>query len=147
MKILVSACLMGAPCRYDGCTKPHLAATLLQRDHILLSICPEVAGGLRTPRLPAERVEDRVLRVDGGDVTEAYQNGAACALRLVKEHKITLAVLKERSPSCGVGKIYDGTFSKTLKDGDGVTAELLRQNGVEVIGETEALRRIEEGRL
>ncbi len=147
MKILISACLMGAPCRYDGCAKPHLASSLLQRNHILLSICPEVAGGLRTPRLPAERVGDRVLRVDGGDVTDAYQTGAMCALRLAKEHKIKLAVLKERSPSCGTDRIYDGTFSKTLIDRDGVTAQLLRENGVEVIGESEALRRIEAGKL
>ncbi len=119
----------------------------LQNRHELIAVCPECDGGLPTPRIPSERCGKRVLNQNGQDVTDAYFLGARRALEAALAHGCTLAILKERSPSCGSGKIYDGTFSRALIDGDGVTAEVLKQNGIEVIGESEALRRLENGTL
>ena len=136
-KILVSACLLGLPCRYDGKSKPDERVIALKEKYELIPFCPEVYGGLETPRTPSERVGDRVLMKDGRDVTENYRRGADGALCLCKTLDIKKAILKERSPSCGSGKIYDGSFSGTLKDGDGVTAELLLKNGIEVLGESD----------
>ncbi len=136
-KILVSACLLGTPCRYDGKSKPVENVIKLSKRYELIPVCPEVAGGLHTPRVAAERVSCRVVTKDGKDVTAEYQKGAEFALELAKKHGCTVAVLKEKSPSCGKGKIYDGTHSKTLTDGNGTAAELLMQNGVQVFGESE----------
>lgn len=137
--LLISACLLGERCRYDGKSKPLDEKTIsrLRSAYELVAICPEVAGGLPTPRVPSERQGRRVVRADGADVTENYRRGAAEALALVRKYGIKLALLKERSPSCGVGRIYDGTFSGTLTDGDGTTAELLKTEGIRVIGESE----------
>ena len=136
-KILVSACLLGTPCRYDGKSKPNEHVIKLKRWFNLIPVCPEVAGGLHTPRVAAERVDDRVVTKDGKDVTTEYQKGANVALELAKKHGCAVAVLKEKSPSCGKGKIYDGTHSKTLTEGNGTAAELLMQNGIRVLGESE----------
>ncbi len=137
MTILVSACLLGCPCRYDGKSKPDDAVLALMKEHILLPICPEQMGGLATPRVPAERKDGGVFTERGGDVTEQYRQGAEEALRLAKLYGCTHAILKERSPSCGSGQIYDGSFSRTLIPGDGVTAQLLKANGITVLGESE----------
>lgn len=139
MKILVSACLLGRPCRYDGQGKEHPEVEALrERGHVLIPVCPEVMGGLPTPRPPAERQEDgRVVNREGTDVTAQYQAGAELALRIAREQDCELAVLKERSPSCGSGEIYDGTFSRRLVPGDGVTSQLLRQAGLPVLGESQ----------
>lgn len=138
--LLISACLLGEPCRYDGKSKPldENILSAIRSAYELVAVCPEVAGGLPTPRVPSERKGRRVLRRDGEDVTSYYGRGAAEALALVRKYDIKLALLKERSPSCGVGRIYDGTFSGTLTDGDGTTAELLKAEGIKVIGESEA---------
>ena len=125
MKILISACLLGLPCRYDGASKPQLWVEELARRHELIPMCPEQMGGLPTPRNPSERRGDRVVMRTGEDVTEQYRRGAACALRLYQLLGCKAAVLKERSPSCGCGAVYDGTFTGTLTAGDGVTAALL----------------------
>ena len=109
-KLLVSACLLGTPCRYDGKSKP-------------------------TPRDPSERQGDRVVMQSGRDVTEEYRRGAEAALALCIKHGCKVAVLKEKSPSCGCGFVYDGTFSRRLIEGDGVTAELLKAHGIAVCGE------------
>ena len=109
----------------------------LKRKYALVPVCPEILGGLPTPRLGSERVGDRVMMQDGSDVTENYFRGADAVLKLAKITDADVALLKERSPSCGCGKIYDGTFSRTLKDGFGVLAELLLKNGITVIGESE----------
>ena len=132
MKILVSACLLGVPCRYDGKSKKHpeLEALRLQ-GHKLIAVCPEVQGGLPTPRPPAERHRE------GTDVTAQYQAGAEIALNTAREQGCELAVLKERSPSCGSGEIYDGTFTGHLIPGDGVAAQRLREAGVPVLGESQ----------
>ena len=138
MKILVSACLLGVRCRYDGKSKPHPAVERLMEQHTLIPVCGEIFGGLPTPRVSAERQGERVVTADGRDVTAAYRRGAEEVLRLAERYGCTAAVLKERSPSCGSGRIYDGTFTGTLTDGWGVTAELLRDHGICVIGESEA---------
>lgn len=138
MKILVSACLLGVRCRYDGKSKPHPAVERLMEQHTLIPVCGEILGGLPTPRVSAERQGARVVTADGCDVTAAYRRGAEEVLRLAERYGCTAAILKERSPSCGSGRIYDGTFTGTLTDGWGVTAELLRDHGICVIGASEA---------
>ena len=138
MKILVSACLLGVRCRYDGKSKPHPAVERLMEQHTLIPVCGEILGGLPTPRVSAERQGERVVTADGRDVTAAYRRGAEEVLRLAERYGCKAAILKERSPSCGSGRIYDGTFTGTLTDGWGVTAELLRDHGICVIGESVA---------
>ena len=137
MRILVSACLLGCACRYDGKSKPHPAVAALCEKHTLIPVCPEIYGGLPTPRPASEIVGDRVLNGTGADVTAAYLHGAKEALRLAKQFGCTVAVLKAKSPSCGKGKVYDGSFTRTLTDGDGVTAALLMKNGIKVYTEEE----------
>ncbi len=137
MRLLVSACLLGCRCRYDGASREHPLAKELAERHTLVPVCPEQLGGLSTPRPPAERRGGLVVTRDGTDVTEQYRRGAEEALRLCRGLGCEAAVLKERSPSCGCGEIYDGTFSGTLAAGDGVTAELLSAVGVPVYGESQ----------
>lgn len=132
MKTLISSCLLGLACRYDGQSKPCPKALELRE---VIPFCPECMGGLPTPRPPAEIQGDRVINAEGTDVTDAYRKGAEEALRLCKQLGITRAVLKAKSPSCGCGLIYDGSFSKTLIRGNGITADLLLQNGIEVLTE------------
>ena len=136
-KLLVSACLLGAPCRYDGKSKPLAGIERLREEYELVPVCPEREGGLPTPRTPSERRGEAVVMQDGTDVTAQYRRGAEAALKLCRREGCAAALLKERSPSCGSGAIYDGTFTHTLIPGDGVTAELLRQNGVRIYGESE----------
>ena len=136
MKLLVSACLLGVRCRYDGASKPHPLVEELAKRHTLIPVCPEQLGGLSTPRPPAERQGDRVVATTGADVTEQYRRGAEEALRLCRIFGCEAAVLKERSPSCGYGAVYDGTFTGTLTAGNGVAAELLTAHGISVYGES-----------
>lgn len=137
MRILVSACLLGVACRYDGGSKPRPEILSLAQKHELIPVCPEQLGGLPTPRTPSERRGDRVVMADGADVTVQYRRGAAEALRLYRALGCEAAILKERSPSCGSGRIYGGSFTGALTDGWGVAAELLRRSGVPVYGESE----------
>lgn len=137
MNILISACLLGAGCRYDGMQKEDRDALRLAEKYRLIPFCPEQAGGLATPRSPAEIRDGRVITREGNDVTAAYRRGAEEALRLARLFHCETAVLKERSPSCGSGEIHDGTFSGGLTAGDGVTAALLRAEGIRVLGESE----------
>lgn len=135
--ILISACLAGVNCKYSGDNNYNeKVANLLKRGDAIL-VCPEQMGGLPTPRIGAEiRVIDgkrRVFMKDGTDVTEQFERGAKEVLEIAKKVNATKAVLKSRSPSCGVGVIYDGTFTKTKIEGDGITTKLLRENGIEVI--------------
>ena len=117
MKLLVSACLLGVGCRYDGGHNQLPQLKELLKTHTCIPICPEQMGGLPTPRPPAERQGSRVVTRDGEDVTEAFLRGTAEVLRLADLYRCKTALLKERSPSCGCGQIYDGTFSKTLVEG------------------------------
>ncbi len=137
--LLISACLLGRACRYDGASRPHPLAARLSVDprFLLLPVCPEYDGGLPTPRIPAERVGARVLNKNGEDVTAAYRRGAARALALAEEHSARIALLKERSPSCGSRMVYDGSFSGKIKKGEGVCSEVLRAAGISVFSEEE----------
>jgi len=136
---LISSCLLGFPCRYDGREKPcEKAIALLKRSDLqLIPYCPECYGGLPTPRPPAERKGAQVINAEGTDVTAQYQKGAEGALRLCRLYDCKQAILKAKSPSCGCEKIYDGSFTKTLTRGDGVTAALLKANGITVHTEDE----------
>ncbi|MDO5348551.1 MAG: DUF523 domain-containing protein [Lachnospiraceae bacterium] len=136
MKILVSACLLGVCCRYNGEGELDPQVAALMKEHQLIPVCPEILGGLPTPRVPAERLGNQVITRENQDVTEAYTRGAAETLKLAKLYGCTRAILKERSPSCGSGRIYDGTFSRKQIDGYGVTAELLEKNGIQTAGES-----------
>ena len=133
--IIVSACLLGVSCRYDGNSKPNEKIIKLKEKYNLIPICPEIMGGLPTPRMSAEIKDGRVKTENGIDVTEEYKKGAEEALKLARLFGCKKAILKENSPSCGCGKIYNGEFTRTLKDGNGITAELFIKNGIDVFGE------------
>jgi uncharacterized protein YbbK (DUF523 family) len=137
MNILISACLLGIRCRYDGAAKYDARIEKLMEKHHLIPVCPEIYGGLSTPRNPSERSGDKVAGKNGQDVTAAFQKGAEETLALAKLFHCEYAILKERSPSCGHGQIYDGTFTGKLISGSGVAAELLMKNGVKVLGESQ----------
>lgn len=136
MNILVSACLLGVNCKYNQENNHCPEVIELMKDHHLIPICPEIMGGLPTPREAAEIVGDRVFSKSGIDVTEYFQKGAMEVLKLAECYQCTHAVLKERSPSCGNGQVYDGTFTKTLRSGDGITVQLLKKHGIVVLGES-----------
>jgi len=135
--IIVSACLAGLNCRYDGAAKPCETVIRLVAEGKAIPLCPEQLGGLATPRLPAEIRGGRVIRKDGADVTEQFRRGAQEALKLAQLVGAKNAILKARSPSCGCGEIYDGSFSGKVVPGDGVFAELCRLNGMDVKTEEE----------
>lgn len=137
-KLLISACLLGVSCRYDGRSVPLPQETIaaLTGKYELVPVCPEQLGGLPTPRESAERRGGAVVTSSGHDVTAQYARGAQQALYLAETLGCKSALLKERSPSCGSGEIYDGTFSGTLTPGDGVTAELFKTHGIPVCGES-----------
>ena len=136
MNILISDCLMGVNCRYDGVGMWIEHLDELMKKYHLIPVCPEIFGGMSTPREPAERIKDKVITRIGEDVTEYYKKGAQEVLKLAKLYQCEYAILKERSPSCGCGKIYDGTFTHTQIDGEGVLAELLISEGIKVLGES-----------
>lgn len=135
--ILVSACLLGRPCRYDGASKPCPAVQALAEKYDVIPVCPESMGGLVIPRLPSERRGEGVYSKSGQDVTAEFFRGAALTLEAARKHNVAFAVLKARSPSCGHGEVYDGSFTGTLRPGNGVAAELLLQNGIPVYHEGE----------
>ncbi len=136
-KLLISACLLGVSCRYDGESKPLSNIEKLMEKYELIPVCAEIFGGLPTPRIPAEIIGEKVITKDGRDVTAEYLRGANEVLRLGKLFGCKKALLKERSPSCGSGIIYSGAFDGTFKDGFGKTAELLMKNGFEIFGESD----------
>ena len=137
--VLISACLLGFECKYCGgsnkLTEQQLAA--LGERFRLIPVCPETAGGLPTPRDPSERLGDKVVSNQGRDVTAQYQKGAETALWLAHRYGCKAALLKEKSPSCGSGQIYDGSFTGKLIPGDGVAAEELKKEGLIVFGESD----------
>ncbi len=135
--IIVSACLANLRCRYDGAAKPCDEVIRLVSEGKAIPVCAEQLGGLPTPRAPAEISGDRVIREDGVDVTDAFSRGAQEALKIAKLVGAKSAILKARSPSCGSGKIYDGSFTGKLVDGDGVFADLCKNNGMDVKTEEE----------
>ncbi|MFT4104523.1 MAG: DUF523 domain-containing protein [Lacrimispora sp.] len=143
--ILVSACLLGVNCRYDGGNGRKEAVTELMETYSLIPVCPEQLGGLETPREPAEQISSdaegaltgRVVTCSGKDVTDSFLKGAEETLKLAELYGCKKAILKERSPSCGYKTVYDGTFSGTKIPGSGVTARLLAENGILVYGESD----------
>ena len=136
-KIIVSNCLLGCDCRYkgDGCKCEEIVN--LSEKHTIIGVCPEQFGGLSTPRDPSERAGDKVISNHGRDVTEQYNRGAEIALYLAKLNKVDFAILKAKSPSCGKGVIYDGTFTGGKVSGNGVTVDLFLKNGIPVYTEDE----------
>ena len=137
-RFLVSACLCGFACRYDGNSNALPALVKLYADGLALPVCPEEAGGLPTPRVPCERRGERIISREGVDMTEAFAAGAAHALALAQKHGLHTAILKESSPSCGTTAIYDGSFSGIKIPGMGLTANLLQNNGLRVYNEKNA---------
>ncbi len=138
-KILISSCFLGAPVRYNGTVKKliHPLIELWQQQGRLLAICPEVAGGLSTPRAAAEIQPNSqlIITTEGHDVSNSFHQGANIALTLCQKHNIQLALLKESSPSCGSSLIYDGSFSNEKINGAGITTQLLRKHGIQVFSE------------
>ena len=132
-KVFVSACLLGENCKYNGGN--NLRESLLKEldGCEIIPVCPEVFGGMSTPRKPSEIQGEKVVNSEGEDVTVQFEKGAKQTLELALEHKPEAIYLKQGSPSCGCGYIYDGTFSGTKIKGDGITAALLKENGFEVI--------------
>ena len=144
MKIMVSACLLGQKCKYNGGDNYDERTAAAFRGHELVPVCPEVAGGLTVPRRPCEIAGGVVVNDRGENVDEAFRKGAEICLKKAVEEKIDLAVLQPRSPSCGVGRVYDGTFSGRLTEGSGVFAALLAENGFRVMTADEFVSGTEE---
>ena len=133
MKIMVSACLLGTNCKYSGGNNYNEKVIEFVKGHEVSPVCPEVAGGLPTPRTPCEIVSGVVTNADGESKDKEFRAGAAKCLEMAKEKEIDMAILQSRSPSCGVNQIYDGTFSGTRIPGSGIFASLLKENGFKVI--------------
>ncbi|MBQ3575387.1 MAG: DUF523 domain-containing protein [Clostridia bacterium] len=140
----MSACLLGVNCRYTGDGKRLEGLERLMEVAEIIPVCPEVMGGLTTPRTPAERVGDKVIAKDGTDVTAQYHRGAQESLYLAHLFSAEYALMKERSPSCGYGVIYDGTFTGSFKPGNGTASELLSENGIKIYGESRFEELIDE---
>lgn len=136
--LLISACLLGADCKYSGGNNrlPDELLLRLRAGYRLVPVCPETAGGLPVPRQPSERLGAKVVSRLGTDVTAEFIKGGETALEISRRFGCKKALLKENSPSCGSGKIYDGSFSGTLTDGDGVAAAMLKAGGISVYGES-----------
>lgn len=135
--ILVSSCLFGNNTKYNGLNNYNPLIEEIKKKYNIILVCPEVMGGLPTPRDPSEIINDKVISINGKDVTYEYNKGAEIALELVKKHNITKAILKESSPSCGGNTIYDGTFSGKKINGMGIAARLLKENGVKIYNENQ----------
>ena len=136
---IVSSCLIGHKCRYDGTDNKNDNVVNFLKDKTYISVCPEELGGLCTPRDPSEIVvendEVKVVTKNGVDVTKEFELGAKISLEVAKSNKCSVAILKSKSPSCGNNQIYDGTFSSRLISGSGLTAKLLSDNGIKIINE------------
>ena len=133
MKIMVSACLAGENCKYNGGNNRNEKVLQLMKENEVITVCPEQMGGLPTPRVPSEVKDGVVIARDGRNVDKEFRDGAAKCLERAAEEKPDLIVLQSRSPSCGVKQRYDGTFSGTLVNGSGVTAQLLMEHGFRCI--------------
>ena len=133
MKIMVSACLAGENCKYNGGNNYSEKVSKFVEGHELILVCPEVQGGLPTPRESAEIVNGIVSHKDGTSVDAEFRRGAEMALNIVKDNQVDVVILQSRSPSCGVNQIYDGSFTGRLIPGQGLFAELLQKNGIKVI--------------
>lgn len=137
MKILVSACLLGEACKYNGKSNKNEDLIKFLENHQVFPVCPEVMGGLPTPRLPSEIKDGKVINIKGESVHQEFTMGAELALEIAKAKQVDLAILQPRSPSCGVKQVYDGSFSGQLVGGSGIFAELLAKDGIRSIGPDE----------
>lgn len=135
MKIAVSSCLLGICCKYNGKSNYNKEICALKEKHQLIPICPEVLGGLSIPRIPAEIIKDQVINQEGVNVTKNYIQGAKKAYQILEENDIRVVILKSKSPSCGKGEIYDGTFSHTLIEGNGITSQLFLEKNIKIYNE------------
>ena len=133
MTILVSACLLGENCKYNGGNNRNERVLRFVAGHEVIPVCPEVLGGLPCPRKPVEWVGERVLTRDGDDCTENFRVGVAKALDIIADKQVDLAILQSRSPTCGVKQIYDGTFSGTRIDGQGALVRALKEKGIRLM--------------
>lgn len=133
MKIGVSACLLGENCKYNGGNNYNKKLVDFVKDHEVIAICPEVFGGLPTPRKPAEIVDGIVKLESGLSVDKKFKKGAQKALDIIMKNQVDLVILQSRSPSCGVNKVYDGTFTGKIIDGQGIFTKILKENEVPVI--------------
>ncbi|MFQ9115033.1 DUF523 domain-containing protein [uncultured Eubacterium sp.] len=136
-KIIVSACLLGKNCKYNGGNNYNEAIVEFLKDKEVIAVCPEVMGGLPTPRKPSEIVHDVVTNTEGVSVDNEFRQGAKVAMALIKDEEIECAILQSRSPSCGTKQIYDGTFSKRLIEGQGIFAEQLAKKEIKLIDSDE----------
>lgn len=135
MNVIISACLLGMNCRYDGNGFQTDIYSKLKDKVNLIPVCSEQMGGLTTPRLPVEIKNSMAVNKSGEDCSEQFKKGAEEVLNIAKMYNCKIAILKSNSPSCGFNKIYDGTFSGKLIDGDGITSELLHRNGIKIFNE------------
>ena len=135
MNILVSSCLLGMNCKYNGKNNFNAKVKELENYHHFIAVCPEVLGGLGVPRMPSEILDKKVINCNIIDVTKEFILGANETLSIAIRHHCQLAILKSNSPSCGFGQIYDGSFSSTLVNGNGITADLLHKNGIAILNE------------
>lgn len=144
-RILVSGCLYGYSCRYDGRSKPcdHPVFLKWKEEGRLVPVCPETDGGLPVPRDPCQRCDTEILTEDGRSCTAQYRLGAEMALAAAREQDVVFCIMKEGSPSCGVNEIYDGSFTGRKTDGEGLATELLRKNGFKVFSENELTKAAE----
>ena len=137
MNVLISRCLLGINCRYDG--KNNEIKNLKEKFPQInfIDVCPEVDSGMKTPRKPCEIKNSKVINIDGEDFTKNFKKGGEIALRICKKNKIKLALLKAKSPSCGKDLIYDGNFNRNLIKADGITCQILKENGIIIFSEKE----------
>ena len=133
MKFAISACLMGVDCKYNGGNNYHQQLVEFMQDHEYILICPEVSGGMSTPRLPSEIKDGRVINQKNEDVTSFFEKGAQIEVNKILEAKCDYVICQSRSPSCGIHWIYDGTFSKTIVAGNGIFIRKCLENGIKVI--------------
>ena len=135
MKIMVSACLLGDNVKYNGGNNKNDELIAFLKDYEVIKVCPEIFGGLSTPRDPSEIINNKVFTINRVDVTNEFMEGAKKTLKIAKENDVKIAILKKNSPSCGSNSIYDGTFSHNIVEGNGITAKLLKENGIIVFDE------------
>lgn len=135
--ILISACLTGVPCRYDGKAKTDPYLQQLVKEGRAVPVCPEVLGGLNIPRKPAEIRNGKVITEDGRDVTDFYEKGVTAAWKICQKNHCHMAILKEKSPACGVHRIHDGSFNGTTITGEGMLTSFLKKNGISCLSEYE----------
>ena len=135
MKIIVSACLLGDNVKYNGENNYCEDLANFLKNYEVIRVCPEVMGGLTIPRSPSEKKGERVINSENIDVTKEFEIGASKTLEIALKNNVKIAILKKNSPSCGCGKIYDGTFTHTITNGDGITTTLLKKHGIITLNE------------